>query len=354
MIQKILFRILMAPFALLYGMGVTVRNSFYRIGFLKEISFSVPVISIGNLTMGGAGKSPHIEYLIRWLKDYVQVATLSRGYKRKSKGFKEVVIHSPVDQVGDEPLQFKRKFPLTGVYVSESRVIGIPKILALNPGTQVILLDDAFQHRSVKPGLNILLTEYASLFVSDFLLPMGRLREWRSAYQRADIVIVTKCPPQIESPEFETIRQKIRLLSHQTLYFSTYRYGALYHLLYPSVTLTLNKSIHALVVSAIANTQYLLDFLDSQLGSVRTVEYEDHHQFTNYEIAQLKNQFEQLDQEKKVIITTEKDAVRLEKHMDYIREQKMPVFVLPVFVSFLSNESEFKKQVQDFMLDFKV
>ncbi len=177
MLQSTLVKILLAPFSLLYGVGVSLRNYFYRQGILKAVDFDLPVISVGNLSVGGAGKSPHIEYLIRLLKDYINVATLSRGYKRKSKGFLIVQPQQSVEQAGDEPLQFRRKFHDILVAVAESRTFAIPQILMKEPHTQVILLDDAFQHRSITPGLNILVTEYSHPFTRDYLLPSGRLRE---------------------------------------------------------------------------------------------------------------------------------------------------------------------------------
>ncbi|MCL4153106.1 UNVERIFIED_CONTAM: hypothetical protein GTU68_053341, partial [Idotea baltica] len=175
---------------------------FYDSGILKSTSFNVPVISVGNLSVGGAGKTPHVEYLIMLLQDYLNVAVLSRGYKRKSKGFRWVNRKDQVTQTGDEPLQFKRKFPETAVAVCESRNIGIPMMLQGKKDIQTILLDDAFQHRSVVPGLNILLTTYDEPYTRDYLLPSGRLREFRSSAKRADVIIVTKCPDDISTPEF--------------------------------------------------------------------------------------------------------------------------------------------------------
>ncbi|NND07519.1 MAG: tetraacyldisaccharide 4'-kinase [Saprospiraceae bacterium] len=355
MIQKALFKILMAPFALLYGTGVALRNGLYRVGLLKEISFNIPVISIGNLTMGGAGKTPHVEYLANWLQDYIKIAVLSRGYKRKTKGFRIVDVNDTAATVGDEPLQYKRKFPEVNVYVSESRVLGIPKILSQQPDMQVILLDDAFQHRSVKPGLNILLTTYHDLFVDDFLLPMGRLREWRQAYKRADLIIVTKCPNNLSTEDRKRVEEKINPLPDQALLYSTYQYTRLYHLLYPSVTMNLRSDMQALVISAIANTDFLLAFLEQQLGEVKIIEYEDHHAFTRYEMGHLKNEFEKLGGKEKIIITTEKDATRLEPHIEFLRKEEMPVFVLPVYVSFDADDDlRFKQIVQSYLLSFKI
>lgn len=353
MIQTFLFRVLMAPFALVYGAGIYLRNLFYEIGILKEVSFNLPIISVGNLTVGGTGKTPHIEYLVRWLSEYLNLAVLSRGYKRKTKGFLEVTQRSNADLSGDEPLQYKRKYPGVGVYVSESRVLGIPKIMSLRPDIQLVLLDDAFQHRAVKPDINILLTEYNRLFTSDFLLPMGRLREWRNASKRADMIIVTKCPNNLTDTDKEKVRNKIELRKEQQLYFTSYQYSPLYHLLYPQIQVKLQANMHALVICAIANTDYLLDYLETQVGSVQVLEYEDHHDFSSYEIAQLKSQYEAIEEQNKIIITTEKDAVRLEKHFNYLREEEIPVFVLPARVNFLEREEDFQDYIKQYLLEFK-
>lgn len=353
MIQRLLFSILMAPLALLYGAGVSIRNLFYQIGVLKEISFNLPIISIGNLSVGGTGKTPHVEYLVEWLLQYIEVAILSRGYRRKTKGFLEVLPHGSVDQSGDEPLQYKRKYVGAGVYVSESRVLGIPRIISLKPETQVIILDDAFQHRSVKPGINILMTEYRNLFTNDYLLPVGRLREWRNAYKRADLIIVSKCPNQITSAEIKQVHQTIRPTAHQKLFFSNYRYNRLYHLLYPEIKIDLQSKMVVLVVSAIADTQYLLEYLQSNVEMVRTIEYEDHHDFSSYEIAQLKKQFDSIEHSNKIIVTTEKDATRLEKHKEYISGENMPIFVLPIGVTFIEGEESFKQIISNYLLEFR-
>ncbi|MCL4109215.1 UNVERIFIED_CONTAM: hypothetical protein GTU68_062983 [Idotea baltica] len=343
----------MAPFALIYGLGVSLRNMLYSMGILKEISFNVPVISVGNLSMGGTGKTPHVEYLIKWLSAYLEVVALSRGYKRKTKGFLPVLAKSTVDEVGDEPLQYKIKFPDSGIYVDENRELGIPKILAQQPNAQLVVLDDAFQHRSVKPGLNILLTDRSNLFTEDYLLPMGRLREWRSAYKRADIIVVTKCGFDFSTSEMRKVIDRIKPTSKQNVYFTRYEYKNLYHLLYPEIEVRLQPNMHALIVSAIANAEYLLGYVDSIVSSVRALEYEDHHDFTSHEIAQLKAQFDLIDEENKVIITTEKDAMRMQKHTDFLRENQMPVFVLPAYVSFVQDEQSFQQRVKSFLLEFK-
>ena len=353
MIQEFLFKALISPIALLYGTGVAIRNALYNIGFLKGSSFTIPIISVGNLTVGGAGKTPHVEYLSEWLSKYIEISILSRGYKRQSKGFLEANLYHRVEQVGDEAVQYKRKFPQLGIYVSESRVLGIPKIIANRPQTQTIILDDGFQHRAVSAGLNILLTEFDRPFTRDYLLPVGRLREWRQGYRRADIIIVTKCPAVVKQEEKDRLILEIGLTKSQHLFFTRYIYGSPYHMFYPSMKATFHQNMHVLVISAIAKTDYLLDYLSERVAEVKSIEYEDHHQFTNYEVAQLKKQFDHLSGDQKIIITTEKDAVRLERHKEYIRQEEMPIYVLPAFVSFVDLELEFRQLIQNYLLQFK-
>ncbi len=345
---------LLAPISLLYGFGVSMRDFFYRKGLLKGIEFDLPVIAVGNLSIGGAGKTPQVEYLIKLLKDYLYIATLSRGYKRKSKGFVIVEAGFDAEQVGDEPLQYKRKFPEVLVTVCESRTFAIPKILLKKPETQLILLDDAFQHRSVEPGLNILLTEYRRPFTKDYLLPSGRLREWRSAYRRADIIIVSKCPPVMVPGERANWLADIHPLEGQQMYFSYYQYRKPYHLLEPSREISLQAKMDVLLICAIAGTEYLLDYLSDAVGQVKVIEYEDHHYFTNYDIGRLQQSFEQMESSNKLILTTEKDAMRLELHRPFLTKHNLPVYVLPIDVAFHFNEgSRFDEDIKKYLLNFK-
>ncbi len=355
MIQKYLARILLSPFALLYGIGVSARNAFYRAGLLKSMTFNVPVISVGNLSVGGAGKTPHIEYLIRLLREYINVATLSRGYSRKTRGFLMVQRNNNAEQVGDEPLQFKRKYPDIRVAVAEDRAFAIPQLMMKNPETQLVLLDDAFQHRSVKPGVNILLTEYDRLFTQDYLLPAGRLREWRSAYERADVVVVSKCPPDLPASEKDRLRKEIQPLPHQRLFFSYYAYQAPYYLFNPRYRLQLDQDVEVILICAIARTEYLIDYLEKQTGPIRAMEFEDHHYFSKHDMSSLNKQFRQLETRRKVIITTEKDAMRLELHRKFLIEQRLPIFVLPLEVKFHFDEGEaFDQIAKDYLLNFRV
>ncbi len=357
MIYTTLVKILLSPLSILYGLGVSLRNLFYRTGLLRSVSFNIPVIAVGNLSVGGAGKTPHIEYIIRLLKDYVNVATLSRGYGRKTQGFMVVGSHMNAEQAGDEPLQFKRKFPEVLVGVAESRALAIPRLLMEDPDTQVVLLDDAFQHRAVAPGLNILLTEYGNLFTRDFLLPAGRLREWRSAYRRADVLVISKCPPQLDLSEKEALIRELKPLPHQKIYFSYYEYGTPYYIFNPRFQAALQEDRDVLLVSAIARTDYLKSYVSEKSRAVFTLEYGDHHFFDESELGDIKKAFGNISTEDKqqIILTTEKDAVRLEMHKSFIIENKLPVFVMPVQVQFHFDEkAQFDQTIRDFLLNFKV
>ena len=354
MVRSIVFKILFLPVSLLYGLGVSVRNLLYGIGVLDRITFSIPVVSVGNLTIGGAGKTPHIEYLIRLLRDYLDIATLSRGYRRKTKGFLEVLPHLNAQLTGDEPLQFKRKYPNIFVSVSESRTFGIPQILSIRPQTQVILLDDAFQHLAVKPGMNILLTEYDRPYNKDFLLPSGRLREWPAAANRADIIIVSKCPPNLTRQEADDFGRKLRVKPGQPLFFSYYEYQLPYFIFDGRRKITLEKDVDILLVCAIAGTTYLVQHLETEVNTIKLMEYEDHHPYTGFDLANIKKHYEAMPSENKIILTTEKDAVRFQIHQSYIISEKLPIYALPVKVAFhFDHDRQFDEAIKSFLLDFK-
>lgn len=353
--DDILIRLLLSPIALLYGLGISARNLMYRVGALRSVKFSMPVISVGNISVGGTGKSPHIEYLMHWLHSYIDVGVLSRGYGRKTVGFREVLPFDQSTDVGDEPLQFKKKFPNIPVTVSESRALGVPQLIKNYPNTQVVLLDDAFQHLAVSPGLNILLTEFSNPFTRDWLLPSGRLREWRSAYQRADIIIVTKCPDDLSPAQKREMLAEIDPYSRQKVFFSKYNYGTPYDMLRPDIKRPLDLDTDMLLISAIANTDYLLNYLGKNAHSVHTIEHEDHHFFDLGDLSDMKRRFDAIASDNKVIITTEKDATRLELHQEFFWKNGIQVLVLPVEVDFLDSDAAgFKAEVQGFLERFEV
>ena len=246
------FRILLLPFSLLYWLIIAIRNWLYNKKIIRSTSFGLPIICVGNLAVGGTGKSPMVEYLVRLLKDQYKVATLSRGYKRRTKGYALADDESTALEIGDEPMQFHIKFPDISVAVGEQRLEAIPQLLHDRPGTQAIILDDAFQHRAIKAGLNILLTDYSNLFTRDFYLPTGDLRDLKSEYKRAEIIVVTKCKPDLTVNEKEKITREIRLQNGQTIFFAAIEYGQPYHILNHS-GFPLTENTEVLLVSGIAN-----------------------------------------------------------------------------------------------------
>jgi tetraacyldisaccharide 4'-kinase len=340
--EQSFWQLLLAPFALLYGLAVSIRNYLYHSKVLRSAKFSLPVISVGNLSVGGAGKTPHIEYLLQSLRNYLELATLSRGYKRQTQGYLEVHPSHKALEVGDEPLQFRRKFEDVLVTVAESRAIGIPQILSRHPKTQVILLDDAFQHRAVTPGLNILLTEY------------NRLREWRSAYKRADVIVVSKCPPDLNESQRQAMIAELKPFPHQKVFFSRYTYADPYFLLNPGYKIGLDQDTDVVLLSAIAGTDYLLDYLAPKVASVVSLEYADHHNFSSTDLSEIRAAFLRLDSPNKIILTTEKDAMRLEAHREYLQDERLPVFVLPISVEFLFDEGPaFDQMIRQYLLEYK-
>ena len=302
-------RYLLFPFAVLYDGVTMVRNAMYDYGLFCSVKFNIPVIAVGNLNVGGTGKTPQIEYLVRLLKNK-RVATLSRGYKRKTRGFIMVNDGHTYEDVGDEPLQFYKKFPNISVAVDADRVNGIQELeKRIDP--EVILLDDAFQHRKVKAGFYILLTKYDDLFSNDFLLPTGNLRESKKGVRRADIVIVTKSPKDLPCAERKKIENKLCITPSQSIFFTSISYNNQIKG-HQEVSLNKLKDYEICLVTGIANPKPFLDFLnENHIIKVLHLEFPDHHEFTRQEIDQIDEQFNQLSSSKKLLLTTEKDYMRL-------------------------------------------
>jgi tetraacyldisaccharide 4'-kinase len=322
------FRILLLPFALLYGVVLWIRNKIYDRGVLHSVSFNIPVISVGNLSVGGTGKSPMIEYLIRHFKDNEQLAVISRGYKRKTKGYLLAGAQTTALEIGDEPMLFKQKFPDLAVAVGESRVEAIPQLLQDRPDTSLILLDDAFQHRAIRPGYSILLTDYNNLFTRDFLLPTGDLRDLRSSYRRADMLIVTKCPPELTESEANKIRKEIHPLPHQQVLFAALSYDDLYLLKNPDLKKPLLTEAGVLLVTGIANPTPLKQKLQEQKNGYEYLSFSDHHIFNIDDLTLIRQRYSKLTETNKLILTTEKDAVRLLKFRQELDD--LPIYVIPV------------------------
>ncbi len=327
------------PLSWLYGLAVSLRNELFALGILKERSFSIPVISVGNITVGGSGKTPHVEYLIRLLQDYIKVGVLSRGYKRKSHGYVLADDNSTIRDLGDEPYQIKQKFHDIYVAVDKNRCNGITRLThdKATSNVGVILLDDAFQHRYVKPGLNILLVDYHRLIIYDRLLPAGRLREPLNGKQRADIVIITKCPRDLKPMEFRILTKAMDLFPYQQLFFTTIDYGTP-QALFSDKTTSLNK-YNVLLVTGIASPEQMENDMKHKCRSLTSLAFEDHHLFNTKDEQRINNAFERLPSPK-IIITTEKDSTRLVNLNGLTTEVRDAIFVLPIKVKFMLNQGE--------------
>ena len=329
-------RKLLYPFSLLYG-GITfLRNKLYDKGILKSNSYNLPVIAVGNLSVGGTGKTPLVEYLIKLLGKEYQIATLSRGYKRSSKGFQLLKGTETAAEVGDEPLQFKKKFPEIQVAVDESRSHGIEQLLQQKISPEVILLDDAFQHRQVKAGFYILLTPYQNLYLKDLLLPAGDLREARSGAKRANVVIVTKCPENLSREKQERISQELKLQPGQQLYFSSITYFDEVFGKNRNFKLKELQKRHFSLVTGIANPAPLVAYLKEQGLDFEHKAFPDHHNFSVSEIKEL--------QSRDLILTTEKDYMRLKND---ISEENL--FYLPIQIRFLNKPEEFEARIHSYL-----
>lgn len=342
------------PLSWLYGLGVKIRNWCFDTGILKQHSFSIPVISVGNITVGGSGKTPHVEYLIRLISPNKKVAVLSRGYKRKSKGYVLASDYTTMSQIGDEPYQMKNKFPDIHIAVDADRVNGIKRLQKddKTKDTDVILLDDAYQHRYVKPGLNILLVDYHRLIIYDRLLPAGRLREHHDAKERADIVIVTKCPKDLKPMDYRVITKALDLRPYQHLYFTCTEYEQM-QTFKGDNTRTLSSIMpdeNILLVSGIASPEHLISDISSVSNNITTLVYPDHHAFSRNDIDAINKKFAEM-QEPKILITTEKDAARLRDIEGLSDEVTSNMFILPIQVHFsLDQENDFNERILRYVM----
>jgi len=347
---QFLLKYLLLPFSLLYGFIIFLRNKLYDIGVLSSLEFNaIPVINVGNLSVGGTGKSPHIEYLIRLLGNKFHTATLSRGYKRHSRGFRIADDLSTSKDIGDEPMQFRRKFNHVVVAVAEERTTAVPELLQRAPFLECILLDDAFQHRSIRAGKNILLTDYSHRYTKDYILPFGRLREGRKAAERADYIIVTKCPHELSIKEAEEIRKELN--AEQEVYFSTLTYDDIYFL--NENIHGINKDTFVLMVTAIANPEPMKAELESRAKGVHMLSYRDHHYFNFDDLKEIRDTFANIETENKCIVTTEKDATRLILLKEKLEEYNLNIGVLPVRISFLFDQGlDFDQKINDYVMSY--
>lgn len=345
--NKYINNFVLLPLSKLYGFGVAVRNLMFKLHILKQRKFDIPVISIGNIAVGGTGKTPHTEYVINLLKYNYHIGVISRGYKRETKGFVLATSRSTPKDIGDEPYQIYQKFgrEIT-VAVCENRCEGIDEICRIDPEINLIILDDAFQHRYVEPTISVVLTEFSRPAYEDKLLPLGRLREPLKALDRADIVVVTKCPPQLKPLEYRILQDKLGLFPYQKLFFSRFIYPALKPVFPESIDqqpptlawLTRNDTVLAL--SGIANPRPFVKQIKANPAKVKVKVFPDHHDFTRKDIEAIKTRFDEMPGNVKIIVTTEKDAVRLANNPYFPEELKHVTFYQPIIVEFDSRAPE--------------
>ncbi len=328
-LRKLLF-----PFSVLYDGVTRLRNSLYSKDLLESRSFEVPVICVGNLSVGGTGKSPMVEYLLRLLQNDYKIATLSRGYKRQSKAYHLVEIEDSALISGDEPLQFKNNFPKVRVAVDANRREGIKNLLIYSP--DVVILDDAFQHRKVKADFYILLTSFGNLYIDDLLLPAGNLRESAAGAKRADLIVVTKCPADISETKMEEITRKLKPQKYQKVFFTSIEYSENIVSSSKKFPLETLNSEEFTLVTGIANPQPLVDFLHSRNLKFEHIKFPDHHIFSDKEIASLKKQ--------NCVLTTQKDYMRLKEK---ISSEKL--FFIPIEVAFIKEQATFDEKVKSFI-----
>lgn len=346
------------PLSKLYGFGVGVRNLMFKWGILRQREFPVPVVVVGNIGVGGTGKTPHTEYIVNLLRYKYRVAVLSRGYKRTTKGFVLATrLSSPLD-IGDEPYQIYHKFggDVT-VAVCEDRCAGIDELLRLDPKINLVVLDDAFQHRYVKPSVSVVLTEFNNPVFYDRLLPLGRLREPVSAIYRADVVVVSKCPEQLQPLEYAIFKKNLKLFPYQKLFFSRYCYGSL-RPLFPDV---LKDTLHlswmgeedsVLALSGIANPKPFIRHLKSFRPKVKVKLFPDHHNFSRKDLDALVRRFDEMEGKRRIIVTTEKDAVRLVNNPYFPQSLKGCIYNQPIEVKFdPMNVSDFDMEIQKALLN---
>ena len=346
------------PIAGLYGCVTFVRNRLFDTNILKHTRFDVHTIGVGNLAVGGAGKTPLVEYLITLLlKEEPAIATLSRGYKRKTSGFLIATENSSSSDIGDEPLIYKTKYPVT-VAVDANRVGGVKKLIALkNNAPKIVLLDDVFQHRAIKCGLNICVSDYNNLYFNDSVLPAGTLREFKSGILRADVIIITKTPDKITPVEIRNIIKDVNPKAHQNVFFSYLKYGELYSITNKNQTIdTLNELFRYRIISfaGIANATPFINYLKEYSAEVRHLPFSDHHDYVLKDLEDIERYYQSLEGGNKILVTTEKDFMRLKNPIVWDIAKRMNIFVLPVEVTFKDKEEEFNNLILKYVRANKI
>ncbi len=345
-------KILLFPFAILYGIITSFRNALFDWKILKSKSVDVHTICVGNLAVGGTGKTPHVEHIIRLLQNEFRIAILSRGYKRKSSGFILADENCTAEDIGDEPLQYKTKNPELIVAVDANRVNGVKQLLNEDNPPQVVILDDAFQHRYLKCEMNIVVSEYSNLYLYDWMLPAGNLRETRKGISRADIIIVSKTPEKTTAVEIRNIIKDIKPQAHQKLFFTWLKYGELTEFQNPQKTInTLDELFRyrIVVVTGIGNPEPMLTYLREYAADIKHIQYPDHHQFTIENLTDIRNKLDEYQGGNKIIVTTEKDAMRLRGGDLQDIANNLPLYVLPIEVDFKDKTQEFNETILNYV-----
>ncbi len=343
------YNYLLYPFAFLYASGICIRNFLYDLSILKSVSFSKPItIGIGNITVGGTGKTPMSEYLIELLREEFNVGFLSRGYGRHTRGFRIVKPYSEAYEVGDEPLQIAKKYPDIFIAVSENRVEGIKKLIAFRE-LDVVVLDDVFQHRRINPTVNILLTSYNRLFFKDKFLPVGRLRDCKKQYKRADIIIITKSPSNLTKTQAQAIIDELKPYDYQYVHFTTIAYEKPQNFEGRLIDIKDLADYHTLLITGIADSHNLVDFLYKKTNLVHHFKFADHHFYNENDIQNILEVYENIKAEKKIILTTEKDFVKLNS-LKISYKLKQNIYFLPIKVKFLFNlHTIFNRQIKSYV-----
>lgn len=343
-------KILLYPISLLYSIVLLIRHKLYDWGILKSKSYNIPNICIGNLNLGGTGKTPHIEYLVRLLSDEYDTAVLSRGYGRSTKGYLLANNEHSHHDIGDEPLQYLKKFDNIRVAVDENRCEGMERLLHEDNPPQIILLDDAYQHRKIKPGLNILLTDYYNLYGNDRLFPSGSLRDIKKAADRAEIIVVTKSPSVITPYYRKDVEDILKLKPNQKIFYSYIEYQDFQPLSKFSFTIDVKEAKTVLLISGIANTYSLTDHLKRKYNTISKIEFNDHHNFSDKDIDFIIGKYNDLIGKNKIIVTTEKDAMRLINSSLIRKLDDIPVFTIPIKVKFhKENGTSFNDEILNYI-----
>ncbi len=343
--KSIIVKILLWPLSVVYGMVVCVRNWMFDQGILPSEEFDTPVISVGNITVGGTGKTPFTEYLIRSLQSEKQLAVLSRGYKRKSSGYRLLTKEDTPVTVGDEPYQMKRKFPDVAVAVDANRRRGIRHLMKLEKNSpDLIILDDAFQHRYVQPSVNILLVDYNRNITDDYLLPVGQMREPKCSMKRADVIVVTKCPDSITPMDMRIIRKNIDPYPYQALWFTKLGYGEIVPLFphkkkHHALNLSDMSKSSVLALTGIASPTPFITYLKQNVSKVESLSFSDHHHYSQSDMDRINKRFDELKGDQKYILTTEKDAVRLMTCENFPENLKNKIYYVPLTIAFVRDEA---------------